>query len=85
MPALLNILEQPGFASEMMKDGRCPTCRTERTSSLPAGISEYKCQICGRTSLLYVDQYKTLTSQENCRHARVVTDGAGKNIIEFKE
>lgn len=83
--ATLEILMQPGLASEMKQDGRCPACGAAeqyRASTLPSNTAEYTCPICQRTSAVYRDEYGTPTSIESCRHARMVTL-AGKDMIEF--
>lgn len=94
---LVDALEEPGFASEMTRDGYCPTCKA--TEEVRASVHRpthalHTCPICSAETRLYRDANGTLTTSGECAHfLRVVNLGGtidnlgkvvgGQDVIEF--
>lgn len=88
MAALLDILEQPGLASEMTQDAHCPHCGAHEqyhASVQQPKYTEHECPICQRRTRLWRDSDSTLTTSGQCKHFAHIASIGGKDIIEFRE
>lgn len=85
---MVEILEQPGLASEMKRDSHCPHCGAHEryhASVRQPNYTEHPCPTCHSITRLYRDENGTLTTSGECAHFAHVALVDGVEVVEFKK
>ena len=86
---MMELLERPGYGSEMSSDSHCPQCGSHRlhhaSVQRPPDITYHKCPVptCGASVGIYVDRHGTICITGRCEHVACLVSLNGQIQPEF--